>query len=254
MAQRGLGRILAIWLFASGAVAMPLAGASAAETAAIQLSLLKLPSDGARVSDLRPDTDDDPVTAEAWFWRRVSTDLGAADPARWPEIVRRMERSAVAGKALYNARNKAFWVLYSYGPALKRIAARHHLSVPLLAAMIAVESGGDPRAVSRAGARGLMQLMPATAARFGVNDSFRPGDNMRGGAAYLDWLLREFDEDVVLALAAYNAGENAVKRNGGVPNYRETRSYVVRVAEAFAQARRFCAEPAGSARSPCQLY
>ena len=94
--------------------------------------------------------------------------------------------------------------------------------------------------MSGAGAQGLMQLMPDTAARFGVTDSFSRTDNIRGGVAYLDWLMEEFAGDAVLALAGYNAGENAVKRHEGVPPFPETRDYVPKVLVAFSVARNLC--------------
>lgn len=98
-------------------------------------------------------------------------------------------------------------------------------------AVIHAESAFNPTAVSRAGAQGLMQLMPATARRFGVTDSFEPAQNIRGGVEYLSWLLRRFNGNLTLAAAGYNAGEGAVDRHGGVPPYRETQNYVVRVAQ-----------------------
>jgi hypothetical protein len=109
-------------------------------------------------------------------------------------------------------------------------AKQHRIDPALLAAVIRVESNFVARAVSRKGARGLMQLMPATARRLGVTRPFDPRDNIRGGAAYLAELAVRFGEtNAELILAAYNAGENAVEEFGGVPPYRETRDYVKRV-------------------------
>lgn len=104
----------------------------------------------------------------------------------------------------------------------------------LIRAVIHAESAFRPAAVSHANAQGLMQLIPATAARFGVADPWDPAQNIRGGAEYLSWLLRHFDGDLVKALAGYNAGEGAVRRHGGVPPYRETQAYVVRVQQLYA--------------------
>ena len=120
-------------------------------------------------------------------------------------------------------------------------------------AQIAVESGGNPGARSPKGAGGLMQLMPGTAARFGVSDAYAPSQNIRGGATYLDWLLRHFGGDAVLALAGYNAGEGAVERHSGVPPYTETRDYVAKVAGAYAAAWALCEKPPRNVRDACEI-
>ncbi len=110
---------------------------------------------------------------------------------------------------------------------LDRVAAESGVDRALLYAVASQESGFNPHAVSAAGAVGLMQLMPATARRFGVHDRFDPEQNLRGGAAYLTWLLTHFEQDLDLALAAYNAGEGAVHRHGNrIPPYAETQAYV----------------------------
>ncbi|WP_414539907.1 lytic transglycosylase domain-containing protein [Stenotrophomonas forensis] len=98
-------------------------------------------------------------------------------------------------------------------------------------AIIHAESAYNPTALSRAGAQGLMQLMPPTAARFGVSDSYDAGQNIRGGVQYLAWLLKRFNGNLTLAAAGYNAGEGAVDRHGGVPPYSETQYYVRRVGQ-----------------------
>jgi soluble lytic murein transglycosylase-like protein len=116
---------------------------------------------------------------------------------------------------------------------LASAGSQHDLDVDLLASIVKAESGGNPRAVSRAGARGLMQLMPGTAFTLGVHDSFAPDENVNGGAAYLDALLKKYHDDLALALAAYNAGPAAVERWHGIPPYRETRAYVARVIHEF---------------------
>lgn len=108
-----------------------------------------------------------------------------------------------------------------------------NLDVDLLASLVKAESGGNARAVSRAGARGLMQLMPSTAADLGVNDSFKPGENVQGGSTYLDALLIHYHDNLALALAAYNAGPAAVDRYHGIPPYHETQVYVARVIHEF---------------------
>ncbi len=111
--------------------------------------------------------------------------------------------------------------------------AAHDLNADLLASIVREESGGQARAVSRAGARGLMQLMPGTAAELGVANAFAPNQNIRGGTAYLDTLLKRYHENLALALAAYNAGPAAVDRWHGIPPYRETQLYVARVIHEF---------------------
>ncbi len=104
----------------------------------------------------------------------------------------------------------------------------------LLRAVIVVESGFNPRALSKCGAAGLMQLMPATAARFGIHDRYNPALNIRAGARYLSFLLNRFDHNVRLALAAYNAGEDAVVRNAGeIPPYAETLEYIPKVLKVY---------------------
>ena len=117
----------------------------------------------------------------------------------------------------------------AYDDLIQRTARRHAVDAAFVKAVMHAESGFNPRATSHKGASGLMQLMPATAARFGVRDIYDPGQNVRGGVCYLKYLLARFDNDHRLAAAAYNAGENAVKRYRGVPPYSETRAYVRKV-------------------------
>jgi soluble lytic murein transglycosylase-like protein len=116
---------------------------------------------------------------------------------------------------------------------LTKAGADHNLDVDLLASVVKAESDGNARAVSRAGARGLMQLMPGTAAGLGVKDSFQPDQNVRGGSTYLDALLTKYHDSLALALAAYNAGPDAVAKYHGIPPYRETQLYVARVIHEF---------------------
>ena len=116
---------------------------------------------------------------------------------------------------------------------LAKPGAAHDLDVDLLASVVKQESGGQVHAVSRTGARGLMQLMPGTAAELGVDDSFAAKQNVNGGAAYLDSLLKRYHDNLALALAAYNAGPGAVDKWHGIPPYRETRAYVARVIHEF---------------------
>jgi soluble lytic murein transglycosylase len=117
---------------------------------------------------------------------------------------------------------------WEYDGLIGLTARQHRVQPALVKAVIAAESNFDPYAVSRKGAQGLMQLMPRTAARLGVEDPFHPTENVRGGTLYLRAMLDRYG-DLTRALAAYNAGPNAVDRWGGVPPFRETRDYVRRV-------------------------
>jgi len=129
-----------------------------------------------------------------------------------------------------------------YAP--KEIRAMVHAMAPdfnldpnLVLAVIQVESAYQANAISSANAQGLMQLIPATAERFGVRDAFNPRDNIRGGMSYLRWLLKHFKGDVTKAVAAYNAGEGAVRKYGGIPPYRETRNYVRKIRRLYTKLR-----------------
>ena len=138
----------------------------------------------------------------------------AVDPAEWTPA----RAAAVPARAL------------QLTDLIREVAQAQDVSPQLLHAVVAVESGFDPKAISRKGAMGLMQLMPDTARRFKVADPFDARQNLAGGATYLKWLLEKFGGDVQLALAGYNAGENAVVRAGfRIPPYAETRAYVPRV-------------------------
>jgi soluble lytic murein transglycosylase-like protein len=118
-----------------------------------------------------------------------------------------------------------------YGKMIYETARRHSFNPQVVAALIGAESNGNPRAYSRKGALGLMQLMPSTAQRFGarLEKIYEPKENLEAGISYLSWLAEQFPNDLSKVLAAYNAGENAVLRYGGIPPYRETRDYVKRI-------------------------
>ncbi len=141
---------------------------------------------------------------------------------------------------------------------LVRAGTEHNLDVDLLASVVKAESDGNARAVSHAGAQGLMQLMPQTAAGLGVQDSFQPDQNVRGGSTYLDALLTRYHDNLALALAAYNAGPEAVAKYHGIPPYSETRAYVARVIHEFnrrvlareAELRRASATPPSTQPAP----
>jgi len=118
---------------------------------------------------------------------------------------------------------------------VREAAERHNMDPALLNAVISTESGWNPQAVSRKGAVGLMQLIPETAQRFGVGNPYDPAQNVEAGTTYLKSLLDRYDGDLNKSLAAYNAGEHAVDRSGGVPAFRETRQYVQKVTNAYFQ-------------------
>ncbi|MHA6344461.1 lytic transglycosylase domain-containing protein [Roseivivax sp. CAU 1761] len=183
------------------------------------------------------------IGRHAWFWDSVGSGLDGAGAGRLEPALASL-RAAPAGQGVAAPRLQR----------LQDMAARHgrhilahsvgtRVSPALALAVMAVESGGREAAVSGAGAQGLMQLMPATAARFGVSDSFDPEDNIKGGIAFLDFLMEKFDGDPMLVLAGYNAGENAIAPHGGVPPYAETRDYVPKVLAAFETARGLCRTP-----------
>ncbi|WP_415184108.1 lytic transglycosylase domain-containing protein [Phaeovulum sp.] len=182
------------------------------------------------------------VGSYAWYWQAVSPGLG--DKAgRFAKALAALSQGP-SGAAVSAPRLQH----------MQEIAARHgtdilsatigtEVSPALVLAVIGIESGGRIDAVSSSGAVGLMQLIPATAARFKVTDSTDPVQNIKGGVAYLDWLMKEFDRDPLMVIAAYNSGENAVKKNGGVPPYAETRDYVPKVLAAWGVARGLCRTP-----------
>ncbi|MCL3880896.1 lytic transglycosylase domain-containing protein [Marivita sp. GX14005] len=179
----------------------------------------------------------------SWFWAEISPSLDAQGPGRLePALVRLSNPPAGEGVAAPRLQDLQD-IAARYGADILLNSAGTRVSPALALAVIAVESAGRFDAASSAGAQGLMQLMPDTAARFGVQDSLSPAQNIRGGIAFLDFLMTTFDNDVILALAGYNAGENAVLRSGGVPDYAETRVYVPKVLQAFQLAKGLCLTP-----------
>jgi len=186
----------------------------------------------------------------AWFWDRVPPERGAS-AGRFLLAMNALDNGpsgAVVGRPRLQPLQR---IAELHGRDILRATVGTSVSPALALAVIAVESSGRAQAVSHAGAQGLMQLIPATAQRFGVTDAFDTGQNIAGGVAYLDWLLREFDRDVILALAGYNAGEGAVKRASGVPNFAETRDYVPKVLAAWTIARGLCTETPQLPTDPC---
>jgi soluble lytic murein transglycosylase-like protein len=136
-----------------------------------------------------------------------------------------------------------------YDAEIWKASQRYSVDYNLVRAVIKAESNFNPKAVSRAGARGLMQLMPQTATLLQVNDSFHPDQNIDGGVRYLRYLLNLFNDNLSLALAAYNAGENAVFRYRGIPPYQETQTYVQRVLQYFQKYSRESRSPAQPSNS-----
>jgi hypothetical protein len=139
-----------------------------------------------------------------------------------------------------------------YREIVKAAAARYAVDEELIASVIAAESNFDPKAISKKNARGLMQLLPETAARFGVKDIFDPRENIDAGTHYLSDLLKQYNNDLVLALAAYNAGPEKVTQLGRVPPYTETISYVRRVKKAYEQSKSGQAPMPGPKPTPPQ--
>ncbi|TNC47837.1 lytic transglycosylase domain-containing protein [Rubellimicrobium rubrum] len=185
-----------------------------------------------------------------WFWKGVSPLLAESGPGRLDQALRVM--AAAPDGAITEPRLQTVQdIARLYGTDILRETVGKRVSPALVLAVIAVESAGRPQAVSHAGAAGLMQLMPATAARFGVQDRLLAADSIRGGVAYLDWLMNRFGGDPILTLAAYNAGEGAVDASGGVPPYAETRAYVPKVLAAWSVARGLCQTPPELASDGC---
>jgi len=178
-----------------------------------------------------------------WFWATISPRLEDTAPGRLQPALAALDQ-APEGEAVVPPRLAALQeIAAAHGIDILRTTVGTRVSPALVLAVIAVESAGASDATSRSGAVGLMQLMPDTAARFGVADSLDSAQNIKGGVAYLDWLLDHFNYDPILAIAAYNSGEGAVRDNHGVPPFPETRAYVPKVLAAWSVARALCLTP-----------
>lgn len=175
-----------------------------------------------------------------WFWEKVPPGYAEAGTLRFDEALGILSKPPSGQRAPSYRLQDLQDIATAQGQHILTATIGTNVSPALVLAVIAVESGGRRTAVSEKGAQGLMQLIPDTAARFGVADSLSEAENIRGGVAYLDWLLKEFGGDPILALAGYNAGEGAVKANKGVPPYAETRDYVPKVLAAYDIARGLC--------------
>ncbi|MEZ5676036.1 Transglycosylase SLT domain-containing protein [Thalassovita litoralis] len=222
----------------------PAAGDTKRITVQITPQDMKIQKPAAKSAEPQGETPS-PATGDSfgWFWEVISPELTASGPGRLEPALTQLANPP-AGQGMGAPRLQVLLsIARDRNADLLMTTVGTGVSPALVLAVIAVESGGRVDAVSGAGAQGLMQLIPATADRFGVADALNASDNIRGGVAYLDWLLKEFDGDPILALAAYNAGENAVRKHGGVPPFAETRAYVPKVLAAFATARGLCKTP-----------
>ncbi|TNF64490.1 MAG: lytic transglycosylase domain-containing protein [Rhodobacteraceae bacterium] len=177
----------------------------------------------------------------AWFWDTISPSLSASGPGRLDDAMQTLAgaTSPVRSPRLQHLQD----IARKHGVDILRATIDTQVSPALVLAVISVESSGRTDAVSHAGASGLMQLMPATAERFGVTDTTQAAQNIQGGVKYLDWLMTHFQRDPILVLAGYNAGEGAVRDHQGVPPYAETRDYVPKVLAAFQVAKGLCRTP-----------
>ncbi|MBF9061463.1 transglycosylase SLT domain-containing protein [Rhodobacterales bacterium HKCCSP123] len=178
----------------------------------------------------------------SWFWASVPPSL-PADPSRFFRAQDHIAAAPEAADLRVPRLSTLHDIVTAHGTDILMASVGTGVSPAMVLAVMAVESAGRPEAVSSAGAQGLMQLIPATADRFGVSDPFDPAQNIAGGVAYLDWLLGEFGGDPLLALAGYNAGEGAVRNAGGVPPFAETRDYVPKVLATWMMARTLCRTP-----------
>lgn len=186
-----------------------------------------------------------------WFWEVFPATGGETGPGRLEDAAELV--SAPSGKeSLPPPRLQALQdIASSYGREILLATIGTEVSPAIVLAVIYTESAGQVLAESKAGALGLMQLMPATIERFDVGDATLAADNIKGGVAFLDALLKRYEGDPILALAAYNAGEGAVRDHQGVPPYPETLNYVPRVISAYTVARGLCTSPTLLPSDPC---
>lgn len=185
-----------------------------------------------------------------WYWAEVTPTLGPVS-GRFGKALEMLGKVPGGGSVPAPRMQTMQDMANRFGTEILKATIGTKVSPALVLAVMGIESGGRADAVSSAGAVGLMQLIPATASRFGVTDSKDPVQNLKGGIAYLDWLMKHFDGDPLMVLAAYNAGEGAVKNNGGVPPYAETRAYVPKVLAAWQVAQGLCLTPPELVSDPC---
>jgi soluble lytic murein transglycosylase-like protein len=177
-----------------------------------------------------------------WFWNVVSPALGDR-AGRFAKALAALTLGPDGSQVKAPRMADLDGIAKKFGRDILSATVGTQVSPALVLAVIGVESDGNPKAVSSHGAEGLMQLMPATAKRFKVGDAFDSAANIKGGVAYLDWLMKKFHADPLMVLAAYNAGENAVISAGGVPVKAETRDYVPKVLAAWTVAQGLCLTP-----------
>lgn len=192
-------------------------------------------------------------TEHAWFWDVISPELDEADPERIETALSHINAYKTDTSKYGISAKRMEKTAATHGLSILKATLGKSISPAFVLAVIEVESGGKVLAESNKGAQGLMQLIPDTAKRFGVEDVTDPTQNITGGVKYLDWLLKKFKGDPLFALAGYNAGENAVLKNGGVPPYAETRAYVPKIVAAWGIARQFCITPPRQVRDGCVL-
>jgi soluble lytic murein transglycosylase-like protein len=191
-----------------------------------------------------------PKSNYAWYWEMIPPGLSEGS-GRYTAAMSALSQGPGGAQVAAPRMQSMQTIAEVYGKDILVATVGTKVSPALVLAVMGIESAGRKDAVSSAGASGLMQLMPATAERFGVTDITDPTQNIKGGVAYLDWLMGEFDNDPLMVLAAYNAGEGAVRKNQGVPPYAETRDYVPKVLAAWQVAQGLCQSPPMVVSDPC---
>ncbi len=223
-------------------VAVPSAGSSGPRITVQVAPKPPVTPASAGTSDPTPEPKPQAPSAE-WFWDAISPAASDSGPGRLEDaltlIANPPSGGGVGAPRLQSLQN----IAQAHGQDILRETVGTNVSPALVVALIAVESAGQVAVESSAGAVGLMQLMPATAERFGVTERTNPSQNIKAGVAYLSWLMTHFENDPILVLAGYNAGEGAVQSNNGVPPYPETRNYVPKVLAAFQVAKGLCQTP-----------
>ena len=224
-----------------------------AEQARALAALPKIDPNPVRADESNTATPDLPAatpSSYAWYWDTVPTAIDAVD-GRFSLAMATLSQGP-GGKSVAAPRLQHMQeIAESYGTDILTATIGTKVSPALVLAVIGIESAGKTDALSSAGAQGLMQLIPATAERFGVTDATDSKQNIKGGVAYLDWLMTHFNNDPLMVLAAYNAGEGAVDANSGIPPYPETRDYVPKVLAAWQVAQGLCLSPPELVSDPC---